>query len=72
MANECLENAPHDRHILVYNEIWHYCPYNIWKLVGHYWVEAWYGPKGWQLWCGTKNTSTTEDVKAIAWAELPA
>ena len=71
MKNECLRDAPRDRRILVYNEIWHHCPRTMWKLVGHYWVEAWYGPHGWQLWCGAKNATTTESVNAQAWVEIP-
>ena len=79
MKNECLTDAPRDRHILVLNKIYHFDGYGQpWRHVGAYWVEAWYNPnptmspEHWSIWCGTKRTSTTERVDAEAWAELPA
>ena len=77
MKNECLRNAPQDRRILALNKTWAY-KYSHWEEhTGHRWEEIWYNPKptmsadNWAIWCGNTRTSTTEQVDAVAWAEIP-
>lgn len=70
--NHALRHAPKDRNILVKNKQWSFVDYGQpYRLSGYAWTEVWWNKNDWYVWCGNKQTSTTEHVDAVDWCELP-
>lgn len=76
-ANTDMDAAPKDRNILIKTIVMHYIGHG-WRPDGFQWVEArWVEASGgrparFAEWCGNPRTQSTDSLRPVAWAELPA